>query len=102
MSPAPTKRLRPEVYSEAFQTSTMEGFGKIVKDLELLTNLAKSYILGVWQSSEYASASLLTLDEGPYHIETSPLICSAMDWFVYDKDFVSEKVKELYFVFKSC
>ena len=61
----------------------MEGFGKIVKDLKPLTNLAKSYILGVWQSSEYAPASLLTLGEGPYHIETSPLICSANQWTVF-------------------
>ena len=31
-------------------------------------------------------------DGGPYHIEASPLICSAMDWFLYDRDLDHEKV----------
>ena len=30
---------------------------------------------------------------GPYHIETSPLICRAMDWFLYDRDLRPERVK---------
>ena len=33
-------------------------------------------------------------DEGPYHIETSPLICSANQWIgFYDRDIRHEIVK---------
>ena len=30
-------------------------------------------------------------DGGPYHIETSPLICSAI-WFLYDRDLPQERI----------
>ena len=43
-------------YSRHSQTSTIEGFSKIVNDLKPLINLVKSYIRGVSQSSEYDSA----------------------------------------------
>ena len=33
-------------------------------------------------------------DEGPYRIETSPLICRAMDWFLYDRDHCYERVNK--------
>ena len=34
---------------------------------------------------------------GPYYIETSPLICcKSMDWFLYDRDLLRERVKYIF------
>ena len=39
-------------------------------------------------------SSFLTLYDGtPYHIETSPLICKPMDWFLYDRYLRLERIK---------
>ena len=32
-------------------------------------------------------------DEGPYHIETSSLLCKSMDWFLHDRDLRHERVE---------
>ena len=41
--------------------------------------------------------SKLYLDSGPYHMETSPLIYSAIQWtgFLYDRDLRHERFKTL-------
>ena len=44
-----------ETYSEPCQTSKMELYVKIVEGGRPLANFAKSFILDVWQGSEYAS-----------------------------------------------
>ena len=43
-----------EVYFEPCQTSKMELFANIVNGFQPLTVFANSYILDVWQGSEYA------------------------------------------------
>ena len=44
----------PDAYSEPFQTSKMERFGKIVNNLQPLTIFAKRSILDIWEGCEYA------------------------------------------------
>ena len=55
----PGTNLAPELaYSDPFQTSEMEIFVEIVNGYLLLTIFAKSFILDVWQGSEYASKNM--------------------------------------------
>ena len=47
--------LGSETNSESCQTSKMELFAKIVKNEMPFTMFVKTYIVDVWQASEYAS-----------------------------------------------
>ena len=47
--------LSAEGYSKPNRTSKMERFTKIVNGLNPLTVFAKSFVLDVWQGSEFAS-----------------------------------------------
>ena len=52
-----TKKMSiSKAYSEPCQVCEREIFAKIVCGFELLTIFAESFILDVWQDSEYASA----------------------------------------------
>ena len=33
---------------------------------------------------------------GPFHIETSPLICNSINWFLYDRDLSHERVQKIF------
>ena len=48
-----------EAYSEPYQISKMERFGEIVNGFLPLTIFAKRTILDIWQSSQYASNTLI-------------------------------------------
>ena len=53
--------------------------------------------LQIFEMLKYLSLLQLLHDGGPYHMETSPFICSANQWngLLYNKDLRHEKVKGL-------
>ena len=109
-------QLLEEVYSEPWKISNMERFVKITKRFYPWTFFIKQSNLDFWQGSEHAYAqqmftfcvtvevSILTNtirklfhDGGPYHIETSPLTCSANQWtgFYMIRTSVMEELNEV-------
>ena len=49
--------MMPETHSEPYQRSKMECVAKIVNAKNMLPIFAKSFILDVWQGSEYPFGS---------------------------------------------
>ena len=76
-----TLEANSEICSEPCQTSNIEVFAQIVNGIKFLTIFAKSFILDVWQDSEFASKARYDFAEkAPFHmfdrILNSPLITS--------------------------
>ena len=69
----------------------------------LTSIMYKSSVVAVYfVATIFIYVFLLFYDGGPHHIETILLICRAnqsksVEWFLYDKDIVQERVKETYF-----
>ena len=59
---------RAEAHSECSQIPKMELFVKIVTDYKLLTIIAKSSVLAVWQGSEYISALFQDNDQTTFFL----------------------------------
>ena len=53
--------MRTEAYSGPRQTFKLELFAKIVNGWELLTIFAKSFILSIWRSFDYAYREIFSI-----------------------------------------